>query len=118
MNKKIATISLCISIILYGNTIDTNKIENLQPNIQKKETHTQENLDYLLEDSDTKFPVSDYIWQKGQQKQNIDKYFKDTQKKMEGEQLEATSIDNSSTDTYSNVGFALHNARECHSHRP
>ena len=48
------------------------------------QTNSQkDNLDYLLDDYKTKFPVSDYVWQKERKQQNVYNYY-NRQKKGEG----------------------------------
>lgn len=61
---------------LTESLIESKKDKDSTTQNNTKTTYTlNENLDYLLKDSNTKFPVSDFIWQKEKNNQDINKYF-------------------------------------------
>ncbi len=68
---------LCVALTQQGIAESPLAKSPSQTNSQK------DNLDYLLDDYKTKFPVSDYIWQKDKPQQNVYNYF-NQQKKAKG----------------------------------
>lgn len=60
---------LCLALMQQSIAESPLKISNNQNNAQK------DNLDYLLDDYKTKFPVNDYIWQKEKPQQSAYDYF-------------------------------------------
>lgn len=100
MKKYILSQTLCILFLsqysIAESPIDTKDSNDSKPiaesqqnsitqtNTHKTTTNTNntlhENLDYLLQDSHTKFPVSDFIWQKERNNQDINEYFNNLNK--------------------------------------
>ncbi|XUP89057.1 hypothetical protein B6672_009740 (plasmid) [Campylobacter jejuni] len=74
MKKSFLSLSL-VTILLSNNLFaedifDQTSEENVSKNISKKDNQSQnllnkEDLDYLFKNSDTKFPVTDYIYKGG-----------------------------------------------------
>lgn len=68
---------LCVALTQQGIAESPLAKSPSQTNSQR------DNLDYLLDDYKTKFPVSDYVWQKDKPQQNVYNYF-NQQKKGKG----------------------------------
>ena len=80
MRSKFLALSIFIPLSLFS--AEENKSVPIYDNLTQFESN-KENLDYLLKDSDAKFPVDDYIYKGGKKAatQDASKALKDAQKK-------------------------------------